>query len=384
MRSKKVSIWGSTGSIGTQTLDVISRHADLFTVSILTTHQNVDLLYKQCEIFKPEAVVITGSVTDSEWKKRFSALNVEVFTGKEGLHNTAVTGTEDLIVNALVGGVGLEVTLRALKRGVSIALANKEVLVMAGELMTREAEQQGVKLIPIDSEHSAIFQCLQGELSTSIKKIILTASGGPFYQKKLSQLKHVTVEQALQHPNWSMGKKVTIDSATMVNKGLEVIEARWLFDQHPENIEVVIHPQSIIHSMVEFIDGSVKAQLGIPDMRIPISYALSHPERLAGHFKCMDFSQTFSLDFIPPDFVRFPALKLAYQSLKQGGTAPAVFNAADEAAVGLFLEKKINFLAITEMVEKALQEHTPTSNPTIEDIMEADRWAKEYVIKSYT
>ncbi|MFO7892034.1 MAG: 1-deoxy-D-xylulose-5-phosphate reductoisomerase [bacterium] len=384
MANKNISIWGSTGSIGTQTLDVISRHADLFTISVLTAHHNVDLLYKQTEIFKPKAVVITGTIKNQEWQRRFDTLGVDVFTGKEGLLRTAKMGEEDLIVNALVGGIGLEVTLEAIKRGVSVALANKEVLVMAGEIMTREAEHQGVQLIPIDSEHSAIFQCLQGESPVSIKKIILTASGGAFYKKKLSQLKHVTVEQALQHPNWSMGRKVTVDSATMMNKGLELIEARWLFDQDPDAIEVVIHPQSLIHSMVEFIDGSVKAQLGKPDMRVPISYALGYPERLSGHFKCMDFTQSLSMEFIPPDFERFPALKLAYQTLKLGGTAPAVFNGADEAAVTLFLNKKIDFITITEIVEKTLQEHSVTSHPALDDIMEADRWAKAYVMKLYT
>jgi len=380
LKRKTISIWGSTGSIGTQTLDVISRHSDLFSLFVLTAHHNIDLLYKQAEIFKPRAVVITARFEDKEWRQRFNSLGVEVWEGKKGLFRAAEQGEEDLIVNSLVGGIGLEVTLKALKRGVSIALANKEVLVMAGELVTKEVKKQGVDLIPIDSEHSAVFQCLQGESKERIKKIILTASGGPFYNKKLSHLKHVTVEQALQHPNWSMGKKVTIDSATMMNKGLEIIEARWLFDQDPDKIKVVIHPQSIIHSLVEFIDDSVKAQLGIPDMRIPISYALSYPERLLGHYRWMDFSQPLSMEFIPPDLEKFPALKLAYLVLKQGGTAPAVFNGADEAAVRLFLHKKIDFISIVNLIEKALQQHSVISNPTLEDIMEADRWAKEFVM----
>ncbi len=353
----------------------------MFTISVLTAGRNVDLIYKQAEIFKPKVVVVTGDIKNKDWHQKFEELGIEVLTGREGLLKVAELGEEDLIVNALVGGVGVEVTMKAIKRGVSIALANKEVLVIAGEMITKEVEKQGVELIPIDSEHSAIFQCLQGEPRESIKKIILTASGGPFFNKKLSQLKHVTVEQALHHPNWSMGKKVTIDSATMINKGLEVIEARWLFDQEPDNIEVVIHPQSIIHSMVEFIDGSVKAQLGIPDMRVPISYALSYPERLSGHFNCMDFSNTLSLEFIPPDFEKFPALKLAYQVLNQGGTAPAVFNGADEAAVRLFLKKKIDFVTITEIVEKALQKHSVISNPSLEEILKANKWAKEYAMK---
>ncbi len=384
MKKKIISIWGSTGSIGTQTLDVISRHPNIFDIFILTAHTNVDLLYKQAEIFKPKAVVITGKVEYEQWKQRFNTLGIKVFAGKKGLLQAAGQGEEDLIVNALVGGVGLSATVLALKSKVSIALANKEVLVMAGELVTQEAEQQGVQLIPVDSEHSAIFQCLQGEKKDSIKKIILTASGGPFFNKKAGQLKHVTVEQALKHPNWNMGKKVTIDSATMVNKGLEVIEARWLFDQAPESIKVVIHPQSIIHSMVEFADGSVKAQLGIPDMRIPISYALSYPERLSGHYSMIDFSQACTMEFFPPDFEKFPAVTLAYQALELGGTAPAVFNGADEAAVRLFLNRKIDFLSIPVIIEKTLQEHSVISDPSLEEILEADRWAKKFVIKTNT
>jgi len=384
LKKKIISIWGSTGSIGTQTLDVISRHPNIFDISVLTAHSNVDLLFKQAEIFKPQAVVITGKVDYEQWKQRFNTLGIEVFTGKRGLLQAAGQGEEDLIVNALVGGVGLKATILALKSKVPIALANKEVLVMAGELVTKEVEKQGVQLIPIDSEHSAIFQCLQGEKYDSIKKIILTASGGPFLNKKASQLKHVTVDQALKHPNWNMGKKVTIDSATMVNKGLEVIEARWLFNQNPDSIEVVIHPQSIIHSMVEFVDGSVKAQLGIPDMRIPISYALSYPGRLSGHFSLMDFSQASTMEFFPPDLEKFPAITLAYQALEQGGTAPAVFNGADEAAVRLFLNRKIDFVSIPVIIEKALQKHSVISDPSLEEILEADRWAKKYVLKMNT
>jgi len=384
LEKKIISIWGSTGSIGTQTLDVISRNPNIFDIFVLTAHSNIDLLYKQSEIFKPKAVIMTGKVEHEQWKQRFNSLGIEVLTGKKGLLQAAKQGKEDLIVNALVGSVGLEATMTALKNKVSIALANKEVLVMAGELVTKEVAKQGVQLIPIDSEHSAIFQCLQGEKKENIRKIVLTASGGPFFNKKAHKLKHVTVEQALKHPNWNMGKKVTIDSATLMNKGLEVIEARWLFDQEPEHIEVVIHPQSIIHSMVEFIDGSVKAQLGIPDMRIPISYALSYPNRLSGHFSLMDFFQSHTMEFIPPDFEKFPALKLAYQTLETGGTAPAVFNGADEAAVNLFLNKKIDFISIPAIVDKTLQNHSLITNPSLEEILEADRWAKKFVIKTNT
>lgn len=380
MNKKIISIWGSTGSIGTQSLDIISRYPDNFDILVLTANKNVDLLFSQAERFHPQAVVVTGRIAEEDWQDKFKKIGVEVLEGKAGLLETAGNGREDIVVNALVGGAGLEATMRALKAGVSIALANKEVLVMAGELVTEEAKKQGAELIPIDSEHNAIFQCLQGEDMKNISRIILTASGGPFYNTAPDDFKNITVEQALDHPNWSMGRKVTIDSATLMNKGLEVMEARWFFGQAPDKIEVVVHPQSIIHSMVEFIDGSVKAQLGVPDMRIPISYALSCPDRIFGDYGRLDFSERFSLDFLPPDTDKFPALQLAYQALEKGGTAPAVLNAADEIAVELFLNKKIDFTMIPEIIDEVLQKHRITFNPDLKDIIEADKWARNLIL----
>ena len=307
-------------------------------------------------------------------------LGVELLWGREGLLKAAGMGAEDLVVNALVGAVGLEATMEALKAKTSIAISNKEVLVMAGEIVTQEADKQGVKLLPIDSEHSALFQCLEGEDKQSVQRLILTASGGPFLNRDRSGLENVTVEEALAHPNWSMGKKVTIDSATLMNKGLEIIEARWLFGIEPDRIDVVIHPQSIIHSMVEFIDGSIKAQMGLPDMRVPISYALTYPERWKADIPKMDFSEKTELTFLPPDDDRFPALQVAYEALSMGGTAPAVLNAADEVAVEFFLNGKIKFMEISQIIQDTLQNHEVILRPGIDDILLADRWARDRVL----
>jgi 1-deoxy-D-xylulose-5-phosphate reductoisomerase len=285
-----------------------------------------------------------------------------------------------MVVNGLVGGVGLEATLLAIRAGTSIALANKEVLVMAGKMVMEEVEKYDVQLIPVDSEHSAIFQCLQGEDVRNIRRIILTASGGPFFNREKSTLKEVTVEEALAHPNWSMGKKITIDSATLVNKGLEIIEARWLFGIPKEKIEVVIHPQSIVHSMVEFEDGSIKAQMGKPDMRCPIALALTYPERWPGDYGSLDFTLKNVLEFFPPNADQFPCLQLAYKSLEMGGTAPAVLNAADEMAVALFLSGKIRYLQIQQLIETALSEHQVVEDPELEEIFTADRWARSFVL----
>lgn len=377
-------MWGSTGSIGQQTLDVMSRHEDRFEINALTTHRNVTLVFQQARRFHPKCVVITGDVDREDWERKFKNIGVELLCEKEGLLKVASLGEVDLIVNALVGSVGLEATMRALEAGVSIALANKEVLVMAGELVMREAENRGLSIFPIDSEHSAIFQCLQGEDLRSVRRIILTASGGPFLYREKSELKQVTVDEALAHPNWSMGQKVTIDSATLMNKGLEVVEARWLFGIEPERVEVVVHPQSIVHSMVEFIDGSIKAQMGMPDMRIPISHALTYPERWTGDYGWMDFSKVIELEFLPPDTEKFPALQLAYTALEMGGTAPAVLNGADEVAVDLFLSGKIGFSHIPMVIEEALQRHEVVSRPGIEDIFRADCWARETVLNEIT
>ena len=361
---------------------MVSRHSDRFQIVTLTTHRNAGLLWEQAKRFKPGCVVVTGEVDEDkkEWEKKFNRIGAEILWGKTGLLKAAGREGSDLVVNALVGAVGLEATMRAIEAGTSIALANKEVLVMAGDLVTREVEHRKVALLPIDSEHSAIFQCLQGEDPQSVRRILLTASGGPFLHKSISDLANVSVEEALNHPNWSMGKKVTIDSATLMNKALEVIEARWLFGVEPERIGVVIHPQSIIHSMVEFIDGSIKAQLGVPDMRIPISYALTYPERWTGSYRTMDFTSTWDMKFLPPDLEKFPALRLAYKVLEMGGTAPAVLNAADEVAVQLFLEGKIGFLQIPRLVEKAIRHHEVMLNPGVEDILKADKWAREIVL----
>jgi 1-deoxy-D-xylulose-5-phosphate reductoisomerase len=377
---KRISIWGSTGSIGRQAVDVVLRHRDRFEVIALTVHQNTPLLLEQAERIRPKTAVITGSVEDRiPLQKAFKSLGIELLWGREGLLEIAGRGLEDLALNALVGSVGLEATFVAVRAGVSIALANKEALVMAGELLTREIKERGLSLIPVDSEHSAIMQCLEGEDSASIRRILLTASGGPFLNTPASELEQVTVEQALAHPNWSMGKKVTLDSATLINKGLEVIEARWLFGLPPDQIQVVIHPQSIIHSMVEFKDGSIKAQMGVPDMRIPIAHALSYPERLDHDFGRLDFGKMRNLTFQLPDFQKFEGLRLSYEALARGGTSTAVYNAADETAVQLFLSGEIRFTHIPRIIREAMERHVVLSNPSLDQILEADRWTREIV-----
>ena len=381
MISKKLTIWGATGSIGRQTLDVVSQHPEHFEIITLTAHQNIGFLLEQAKKFHPHNVVITSDINEKKWEEEFKKLGVELFRGKEGLLEVAGQGKEDIIVNALVGGAGLEPTLAALETGVSIALANKEVLVMAGELVTKKAKEHGAVLLPVDSEHSAIFQCLQGEENRNIRKIFLTASGGPFLGKTQSELSNVTVEEALAHPNWKMGKKVTIDSATLMNKGFEVIEARWLFGIEPDKIEVVIHPQSIVHSMVEFMDGSIKAQLSVPDMRIPISYALSYPERLAGDYGWMNFREIKKLEFFLPDLGEYPTLNLTYRALEMGGTAPAVLSGADEIAVDSFISKRITFPEISQIIGNVLNKHKVVLSPNIDDIIQAYLWAKDTAFK---
>ena len=382
MNSKRVSIWGATGSIGRQTLDVIGRYRDRFDVVALTAHQNVCLLFEQARQFHPRYVVMTGQAEYKEWVPQFEKLDIEFLVGKKAFLKAAGRGEEDLVVNALVGTVGLEATLKAIEAGKSIALANKEVLVMAGEIVMNEVSRRGVNLLPVDSEHCAIFQCLRGEEIQNVRRILLTASGGPFLHKDKSEMARVTVQEALDHPNWSMGKKVTIDSSTLMNKGLEMIEAKWLFGIDASKIEVVIHPQSIIHSMVEFRDGSMKAQLGVPDMRIPILYALTYPERWAGDFGCVDFTKVNQLTFSPPDTEKYPALRFAYEVMKTGGTAPAVLNAADEMAVDLFLSGQITFNQITEIIDAVLQRHEVIVHPDLDEILNADQWARTMILKS--
>jgi 1-deoxy-D-xylulose-5-phosphate reductoisomerase len=381
---KRISIWGSTGSIGTQTLDVVRRFPGEFEIVALTAHSNVRLLLEQAGRFKPKTVVVTGPVHQDDWESPFRKLGIKTLRGKDGLMEAAGSGDVDMVVNALVGSVGLEATLAAIQGGASVALANKEVLVMAGELVMKTVREKGVSLIPIDSEHSAVFQCLQGERMEDVRRIILTASGGPFLHLDKSRFSEVTPEQALAHPNWSMGKKVTIDSATLMNKGLEVIEARWLFGVNPERVSVVIHPQSVIHSMVEFADGSIKAQMGVPDMRIPIAYALTWPAHREADYGRLDFKVRNQLTFLEPDRDKHPALDLAYAALRMGGTAPAVLNAADELAVELFLSKKIPFIRIPALIESALKRHQPALNPGLDDILSADREAREWIIQEAT
>jgi len=380
---KRISLLGSTGSIGVNSLNVIGSHPEKFRAVYLTAHSNVERLYEQAKAFRPQAVAIAGAKPSRAIEKQFKAMGVEVYFGRDGLLEIAGREDVDLVVSALVGAAGLEPARRAIEAGKNLALANKEPLVMAGEIVVAEAKQRGVAIIPIDSEHSAILQCLLGEDPHHIAKVFLTASGGPFREISANRFSQVTVAEALRHPNWSMGRKITIDSATLMNKGLEVIEAHWLFGLALSQIQVVIHPQSIIHSMVEFIDGSVKAQLGVPDMRIPIQFALTYPERTAANFPRLDFSKPLRLDFYPPDLEKFRALQLAYQAAEMGGTAPAVLNAANEVAVRLFLQERIGFDRLAAIVEDALSVREIRRRPSLEDILEADRQTRRFVEEKY-
>ena len=373
---KRLAILGSTGSIGRQTLEVVSTLPDRFRVVGLAAGKNVNLLAKQISQFQPRFV----HCEDGEAQAHLPSGEYELLSLEEIASHPEV----DIVVIATSGKSGLSPTLAAVKAGKKVALANKESLVMAGEIITGEAKLNSAKILPIDSEHSAIWQCLEGETRPAAR-LILTASGGPFYHYSPVQLKKVSVEQALGHPTWQMGRKVTIDSATLMNKGLEVIEAHWLFDMPFESIGVLIHPQSIVHSMVEFIDGSVKAQLSYPDMRLPIQYALSYPERLANpQLPHLDWSRLSQLTFEQPDLDTFPCLKLAIEAGKKGGTYPAVVCAADEVAVDLFLSQRIKFIDIAHLVEQALEQHQSIAHPTLEEIMMADAWAREKVLKLAT
>ena len=375
---KNIAILGSTGSIGTQALEVILNFPKEFKATYLTANNNVALLLEQIQRFKPKGVVLLDEHSAKEVKKH-AGDKTEILVGEEGLLDIVQRNDVDIVVSALVGFAGLKPTIKAIEAKKKIALANKETLVVAGELIMPLVDRYKVDLLPVDSEHSAIFQCLVGELPNKIEKIILTASGGPFRMKSKEELKSVTVEQALNHPNWKMGNKITVDSATLMNKGLEVIEAHWLFGVPGERIDVVIHPQSIIHSMVEFIDGSVKAQLGVPDMKIPIQYALTYPSRSASTFTRVNFPALGEMTFFTPDEDRFSCLKLAREALKSGGTMPAVMNAANEIAVAKFLKGKISFLNIPATICKAMEKHSSKRNPLLEEIVEADRWARELV-----
>ena len=377
----KIDLFGSTGSIGQNTLQVVKEHPDLFKIVTLTAFQNAELLAQQAIEFKPESVGIFNSSKAGMLRSSLSGFGMKIFGGQEDLVRLAGDSPADLMVNSIVGSAGLLPTLSAIRSGKNIGLANKETLVAAGEIVTDLVREKNVMLIPIDSEHSAIFQCLRGEQPDHIRRIILTASGGPFRGYNCEQLRSVTVEQALKHPNWSMGSKITIDSATLMNKGLEVIEARWLFGIPAERIDVVLHPQSVIHSMIEMIDGSVKAQAGLPDMKYPIQYALSFPGRLPNTFPSVSWAD-LRLDFSIPDRKTFRCLDLAYEALRAGGTMPAVMNAANESAVQLFLKRTIGFLDIAERIEKTMMSHNPVNSPAIGDILDADRWARDYALQN--
>lgn len=355
---------------------MIQNLPEQFTVTYLTANKNVELLQQQIEQFKPRGVVLVDECNVPMLRKTVNG-SVEVLVGEEGLMEIVRRDDVDVVISSLVGFAGLKPTIEAIKHRKNVALANKETLVVAGMLITALVKEYGVRLIPVDSEHSAILQCLAGEDPQHISRLILTASGGPFLHTSIDSLAHVTVEQALNHPNWKMGKKITIDSATLMNKGLEVIEAHWLFNLPPERIEVVIHPQSIIHSMVEFVDGSIKAQLGVPDMKIPIQYALTYPDRSPMNGARLNFPGLQSMTFFQPDRKKFRCLQLAYDALALGGTAPAVLNAANEIAVDAFLNKKISFGQIPELIDRTLSQHTVRPSPDLQDIVEADRWARD-------
>lgn len=369
---KHISILGSTGSIGTQALEVIEANPELFELEAISGYSNCDLLIEQATKFRPNVVAIAD---DNQYQKVFKALDpldIHVYAGESALCHLAELESVDIVLTALVGFAGLKPTLHAIEAGKTIALANKETLVVAGELISDLCKKKRVPIIPVDSEHSAIFQCLTGEGNNPIEKIILTASGGPFRGKSKEFLHTVKIEHALNHPNWDMGAKITIDSATLMNKGLEVIEAKWLFDLKPEQIEVIVHPQSIIHSMVQFEDGSMKAQMGLPDMKLPIQYALTYPERIKNNFPRFDFVDYPSLSFEKPDVETFRNLGLAFEAMKTGGNQPCVLNAANEVAVDAFLNERIEFLDISTVVEKCLNKVAVISSPKVEDYLNTD------------
>jgi 1-deoxy-D-xylulose-5-phosphate reductoisomerase len=378
MNTKKISILGSTGSIGRQTLQVVDMFPGEFEVVGLSAGSNLDLLVEQVHKYKPAVVSIMDQTRFLELRQALSGLRLEILCGEEGLTRVASYPTADVLVTAVSGSIGLTPTLEAIRQGKVIALANKETLVAAGSLVMSEARKFGAQIIPVDSEHSAIFQCLEQE-GKAVSRLLVTASGGPFRGKKRQDLSGVSKEVALRHPNWAMGAKITIDSATLMNKGLEVIEARWLFDLDWDKISVLVHPQSIVHSMVEYQDGSILAHLGQPDMRIPIQYALTYPNRRGNSLEKLNLVGK-TLTFEEPDLESFPALALAFEAGRRGGTLPAVMNAANEIAVQLFLADKLDFLTITHLVEKVMASHELINNPDLEQILQADAWAREKVL----
>jgi 1-deoxy-D-xylulose-5-phosphate reductoisomerase len=374
---KKITILGSTGSIGCSALDVIEKNPQRFQVEALAAGRNIKLLKKQIEKFNPKVVAVSTKESALKLREALNAKSrIKIFYSKEGLKEIASFPSANIVISAISGSAGLIPTLAAIEAGKDIALANKETMVMAGEIVTRRAIKKRVKIIPVDSEHSAIFQCLEGHKIQNLRRIILTASGGPFLNLTRNELKKVSLRQTLHHPNWKMGKKITIDSASMMNKGLEVIEAKWLFNVDISNISVLVHPQSIVHSLVEFIDGAFLAQMGIPDMKIPIAYALTYPERISNDLPSLNLVKTGNLEFHNPDINKFPCLGLAYEAGICGGTAPVVLNAADEVAVSAFMENKIRFIDLPKIMEKILILHNSINNPSLDDILQADLWAR--------
>ena len=380
---KKISLLGSTGSIGANVLDVIERNPEKFQILGMSAGNNVDLFAKQIRKFKPRVVALFDTKKIPTLKERIADLDIEILSGEEGSVAVATLPEADMVVSGVMGSAGLLPAIHALKSGKNLALANKETLVIAGELVLREAQKTNSQIIPIDSEHSAIFQVLNGEKKERIKKIILTASGGPFRTFSFDQMETVTVKDALNHPNWDMGAKITIDSSTMMNKGLEYIEAKWLFGVSTP-VEVIVHAQSIIHSMIEFVDTSIMAQLGIPDMRVPIAYALSYPDRFECDLPSLDLATMGNLTFEPPDFERFPCLRLAIDAMEIGKTMPAVLNAANEIAVQAFLEELISYKDIAELIHMVMQNHNPSPLKELQDVLIADRWAREETTKLVT
>jgi len=379
---KKIAVLGSTGSIGTQTLEIVRERKDEFEVVALAAGSSVDLLEQQIAEFMPKLASLTKEEDAMELKRRLSLRNInstEVVYGMNGLIACATESSADMTVNSVVGMIGILPTIAAIKAGKDIALANKETLVTAGHIIMPLVEQYNVKLLPVDSEHSAVFQCLQGAGEQTVEKLLLTASGGPFRGMKREELGSITVEQALKHPNWAMGRKITIDSSTLVNKGLEVMEAGWLFDLTPEQIEVVVQPKSIIHSMIQFTDGAVLAQLGTPDMKLPIQYAMTYPNRVSLGGARLDFFEMQKIEFYKPDTETFRGLALAYDAFREGGSVPTVYNAANEMAVALFLDRKISYLRITELIEAAMNAHKKIANPTLEEVLSVEKETYDYI-----
>ena len=375
-RKRQIAVLGSTGSIGTQALQVIEEHSDKYEVYALTANNNVDLLIAQARKFLPDVVVVANEAHYGALRDALADLPIKVYAGADALADVVTAEPIDMVLASMVGYAGLRPTMNAISAGKAIALANKETLVVAGELVTQLAIENRVPILPVDSEHSAIFQCLAGEMNNPIEKLLLTASGGPFRTWSMEQLQHATREQALKHPNWDMGAKITIDSASMMNKGFEVIEAKWLFDVTPSQIEVVVHPQSVVHSMVQFADGSVKAQLGTPDMRLPIQYAFSYPQRLPLSTERLDFSTLSTLTFEQPDPVRFRNLALSFEALERGGNMPCILNAANEVCVAAFLKERVGFLQMSDVIECTMQKVDFIATPTYEDYVATDAIAR--------